>query len=127
MSAGTLTANPETQPLLSSSKPPSYHDESLQDPSAAGGSDEESNSTLVAVDADAPRTRSWSTIVFQSVIVLLSLIVLGLFIKGFIDADDAQVWFCLDWRSAGSYSVILVRLGQGSQECTRWWTQRRRR
>ncbi|KAF8435501.1 mitochondrial carrier [Boletus edulis BED1] len=41
-------------------------------------------------DIGPPKTRSWSTIAFQSVIVLLSLIVVGLFIKGFIDADDVE-------------------------------------
>lgn len=99
MSAGSTT-NPEAQPLLSPSKPPTYHDEHIQDPSrTVGGSDEESGDTLVADDADAPKTRSWSMIAFQSVIVLLSLIVVGLFIKGFIDAGDVEVWFYLEWCS----------------------------
>ncbi|KAF8547054.1 mitochondrial carrier [Imleria badia] len=87
------TTDPEAQPLLSSSEPRTYHDEhaQVQGPSqAAGGSDEASSDTLVADDASDPKTRSWSTIAFQSVIVLLSLIVLGLFVKGFIDADDVE-------------------------------------
>lgn len=99
MSAGS-TANPEAQPLLSPFKSPTYHDEPIQDPSrAAASSDEESNDTLVANDADAPQTRSWSTIAFQSVIGLLLLLVVALFIKGFMDADDVEVWFCLGWDS----------------------------
>lgn len=97
--------NPEAQPLLSSSVPRTYHDEPIQGPSqAGGGSDEESNDTLVGDDASAPKTTSWSTIAFQSVIVILSLIVVGLFIKGFIDADDIEVWFRLEWRSRDTYS-----------------------
>ncbi|KAG6372489.1 mitochondrial carrier domain-containing protein [Boletus reticuloceps] len=87
MSAGTTT-NPEAQPLLSSSEPPTYLDDNpVQNSRAAGGSDEESNHL---VTNGPPKTRSWSTIAFQSVIVLLSLIVVGLFIKGFIDADDVE-------------------------------------
>lgn len=95
MSAGSIT-NPEAQPLLSPSQPPTYHGEPIQDPCIADGSDEESgHATLVADDVETSKTRSWPTIAFQSVIVLSSLIVVGLFIKGFIDADDVEVWFCL--------------------------------
>ncbi|KAG8215691.1 hypothetical protein J3R82DRAFT_7565 [Butyriboletus roseoflavus] len=105
------TANPEAQPLLSPFKPPTYHDEPVQDPSRpAGGSDEESNDTLVADDADAPKPRSWSTIAFQFVVVLLSLTVVALFIKGFIDADDVEVWFCL--VSLGVTHSWLISMSQ---------------
>ena len=97
------STNPEAQPLLGSSDSPrTYHDEPLEGASqAARGSDEESNDTLVAEDTNSPKTRPWSTIAFQSIVVLLSLIVVGLFIKGFIDADDVEVWLCLEWCSRG--------------------------
>lgn len=99
MSAGTTS--PEAQPLLNSSEPrKTYHDDPICDPPrSAGLGDEESSDPLVPNDASAQRTRSWSTIAFQSVITLLSLVVVGLFIKGFIDADDVEVWFCLEWCS----------------------------
>jgi hypothetical protein len=106
MSAGSKsTTNPEAQPLLSSFEPRTYHDEPFQ--GAAGGSDEESSDTLVGDDASPPKTRPWSTIAFQSVIVLLSLVVVGLFIKGFIDADDTEVWLCLEWCSCRGYLLVV--------------------
>lgn len=83
-------SNPEAQPLLSVVEHPGNDGEPVQS-RAASGNDEES--TLVA---DAPKARSWSTIAFQAIIVLLSLIVVGLFIKGFIDADDVEVRLYLD-------------------------------
>lgn len=98
------TTNPEAQPLLSTSKPLTYHDELIHDPSrAAGGNDEESNDTLLSDDAHLPKTRSWSIIVFQSVIVLSSLLVVGLFIKRFIDAGDVEVWLV----SSGALALSL--------------------
>lgn len=92
------TTDPEAQPLLSSSEPRTYSNEPAHvegSSRAAGGSDEGSSDTLVVDDTGAQKTRSWPTIAFQSVIVLLSLGVVGLFIKGFIDADDVEVWFYL--------------------------------
>ena len=117
MSTGS-TNNPEAQPLLGSSGPRTYSSEprEVQDPSrAAGGSDEETN---VTDDASAPKRKSWSTIVFQGVIVFLALIVLGLFIKGFIDADDVEVWLspeqCSHWGllTRGRPSSTWARLSR---------------
>ncbi|KAI9566573.1 mitochondrial carrier domain-containing protein [Boletus coccyginus] len=89
MSVGSTT-NPEAQPLLNSSEPrKTYHDDPLRDPSRSA-SDEESSDPLAPNDASAQKTRSCSTIAFQSVITLLSLVVVGLFVKGFIDADDVE-------------------------------------
>ncbi|KAG9312448.1 mitochondrial carrier domain-containing protein [Chiua virens] len=83
MSAGVTTTDPETQPLLSPSGTTDHHDE---DPASRilGSSDDDT------IDTGALKPRSWWTIAFQGVIVLLSLIVLGLFVKGFIDADDVE-------------------------------------
>lgn len=111
----TTPTNPEAQPLLSVAEQPRYHD---HEPATTSGiSDEES--TLVA---DAPKARSLSMIAFQTVIVFLSLILVGLFVKGFIDADDAEVWLYLEWRSRTRFSLVVdpVRLGRGSQERARW-------
>ncbi|KAG2071196.1 mitochondrial carrier [Suillus decipiens] len=76
---------PEEQPLLSNSKPPTYHDntpESLSRPQ-----DEEA---LTLTD-DNPK-EPWTTrqIIVYSVLTLLALFILAIFIKGFIDADDVN-------------------------------------
>ncbi|KAF9221193.1 mitochondrial carrier [Gyrodon lividus] len=79
--------NAEAQPLLTTSKPPSYHDEPAQQ--FAGRSDEE-NLPLVANETETRKKISWLTILFQGVIILLALFVLVLFIKGFIHGDDVE-------------------------------------
>ncbi|KAF8836107.1 mitochondrial carrier [Paxillus ammoniavirescens] len=79
--------NPEAQPLLTISKPPSYHDEPVQDSAGSNSNDEEN---LIPAVNDTPKKRNWSLIAFQGVIVLLALAVLVIFIKGFIDADDVE-------------------------------------
>ncbi|KIJ62477.1 hypothetical protein HYDPIDRAFT_94471 [Hydnomerulius pinastri MD-312] len=84
MSAGSN--NVESQPLLASSKPPSYRDEPVQDDA---GNDEE-NLTLEADEPESPKKRSWKTIAFQGVAALLVVFALAVFIKGFIDADDVE-------------------------------------
>lgn len=121
MSADSTLTNTERQPLLSVEQP-SYHDDPTQSPAADGGDEESAHAS------EAPKTRSWSTIGFQGVIVLLSFIVIGLFIKGFIEADDVEV--CLSCQEAfspeDSLAVpfhVIVRPGRGALERARWWTQ----
>lgn len=79
-SASTST-NLETQPLLGVEHP-SYHNEST---SSRANGDGDEVSVLVS---GAAKARSWSTVAFQGAIVLLSLIVVALFIQGFIGTDD---------------------------------------
>jgi hypothetical protein len=87
MSAGSTVL--EEQPLLSSSKPPSYHDSSLESRTP----DEEA---VILIDEDdisnspkEPWTRTQITV--YGVLTLLGLFILAIFIKGFIDADDVEV------------------------------------
>ncbi|KAJ8594199.1 hypothetical protein M405DRAFT_527282 [Rhizopogon salebrosus TDB-379] len=87
MSAGSTVL--EEQPLLSSSKPPSYHDSSLE----SRIPDEEA---VILIDEDdisnspkEPWTRTQITV--YGVLTLLGLFILAIFIKGFIDADDVEV------------------------------------
>ncbi|KAG2119298.1 mitochondrial carrier [Suillus clintonianus] len=88
MSAGINV--PEEQPLLSSSKPPSYHDNDNPQESLSGPQDEEA---LVLIDeADDSPKEPWTRrqIIFYSGLTLLGLFILGVFVKGFIDADDVN-------------------------------------
>lgn len=107
------TTNPsETQPLLSTAVPPTYHDS--DEPPLIGGSDEESNSTLVAPDnTRIKKAKYWSIVAFQVYVVCKCLIVLGLFIRGFILMGDVEVRFSLGRALAGRHSLVdiyLVRL-----------------
>ncbi|KAG1880896.1 mitochondrial carrier domain-containing protein [Suillus subluteus] len=81
MSAGINV--PEEQPLLSNSKPPSYHDNPT-----SRTQDEEA---LIDETSDSPK-EPWSTrqITVYSILTLLGLFILAIFIKGFIDADDTK-------------------------------------
>ncbi|KAG1856983.1 mitochondrial carrier [Suillus subalutaceus] len=82
MSAGINV--PEEQPLLSNSKPPSYHDNPT-----SRTQDEEA--LIVDETSDSPK-EPWSTrqITVYSILTLLGLFILAIFIKGFIEADDTK-------------------------------------
>ncbi|KAH7886581.1 mitochondrial carrier domain-containing protein [Phlebopus sp. FC_14] len=86
MSAGNNPTE-EQQPLLTSSKPPSYHETPQQEDVAVGIATDEEN--LTAVD-EASKRRNPRTIAFQVVVTLLAVLVAVIFIKGFIDADDVE-------------------------------------
>lgn len=88
MSAGINV--PEEQPLLSNTKPPSYHDDS---PESLGLTQDEEALNLTDSDetSDSPKepwTRRQLTV--YGVLTLLGLFILAIFIKGFIDADDVN-------------------------------------
>lgn len=87
MSAGINV--PEEQPLLSNTKPPSYHDDS---PESLSRTQDEEALNLTDETSDSPK-EPWTRrqITVYAVLTLLGLFILATFIKGFIDADDVNV------------------------------------
>jgi hypothetical protein len=116
MSAGINV--PEEQPLLSNTKPPSYHDDS---PETFSRTQDEESLNLTDETSDSPK-QPWTRrqIAVYSVLTLLGLFILATFIKGFIDADDVNVSRGLT-RALTSFlmSNVLVRPWKGIQECAR--------
>jgi len=81
----------EGQPLLSGSKPPSYHG---SPPESSSHTPDEDTVILINEDETSdPPKEPWTRtqIIIYSVLTLLGLFLLALFIKGFIDADDVEV------------------------------------
>ena len=61
-------------------------------PSAAVDKDQEiEGSEIPAKDDVLPKERSWSTIIWYTVLTALGIFFAVLFIKGFIEADDVNV------------------------------------
>jgi hypothetical protein len=104
MSAGNNVL--EEQPLLSNSKPSSYHSPE----SSSRIQDEE---TVILIDEDEtndPQKEPWTRrqIVVYSTLTLLGLFILAIFIKGFIDADDVEV--CVLCRGLGHVPLCSMFL-----------------
>lgn len=105
MSAGNNVL--EEQPLLSNSKPSSYHPSEsssrIQDEETATLMDEDETNDL----PKEPWTRR--QIAVYSTLTLLGLFILAIFIKGFIDADDVEVCvICRGLRYLPPCSMILL-------------------
>jgi len=116
MSAGINV--PEQQPLLSNSKPPSYRD---NPPDSLSRTQDEEALTSIDETDDSPK-EPWTRgqIIVYSVLTLLGLIILALFIKGFIDADDVNVCHSLT-RTLTPFLMftILVSLTLGKRSRVR--------